>query len=125
MAWVYPEETTEAVRHLVARIDLHGAWVPSLWFVEVGNVLQTGIRRARINSAFRDKTLADLRSWNLQVDADTNQQAWRDSIRLSDHHRLTLYDAIYLELALRRNLPLATLDRALRSAAEGVLLLGL
>ena len=58
-------------------------------------------------------------------DPETGRQAWSQTIRLADLHRLTAYDASYLELALRRRLPLATLDAALARAAtaEGVTVL--
>ena len=118
MAWIYPEERTDAVRDLIRQIPNGRVWVPLLWYVEVGNVLQTGLRRGRIDLAFRDRSLADLAVWNLQVDMQIVGRAWIDAVRLSDRHRLTLYDAVYMELALRRGLPLATLDKALRRAAE-------
>ncbi len=123
----YPEEQTEIVRGLISQVPERNVWVPALWYLEVGNVLQTGLRRRRIDIAFRNKTLADLSGWTLQVDATAPDFAWSDAVQLSDRHRLTLYDAVYLELALRLRLPLATLDRALRLAAdaEGAALLGL
>ena len=127
LAWVYPEETTDPVRELVSHISTGAAWVPSLWYLEVANVLQGGVRRGRTDATFRDQALVDLGTWRLRVDAETDQHAWKTTMQLADKHRLTLYDAVYLELALRRELPLATLDRALRAAAasEHVLLLGL
>ena len=75
---------------------------------------------------FRDATLADLAQLPIQVGGETDQQAWGATLDLATHHQLTLYDAAYLELTLRRNLPLATLDQDLRRAAvsENVRLLG-
>ena len=82
--------------------------------------------RKRINLAFRDQPLADLSGLPIHVDPLTSDQAWTATLRLADRHRLTLYDAAYLELALRLTLPLATLDRELIRAAamESVPLLG-
>ena len=62
----------------------------------------------------------------ISLDPETDRQAWGATLRLAERHRLTLYDAVYLELALRRGIPLATLDIELRAAAkaEGVKLLG-
>jgi predicted nucleic acid-binding protein len=104
----------------------NGAWVPSLWSLEVANILETGIRRGRHDVAFRDSTLADLSLLPISTDPETSNQAWNNTLQLAHRHRLTLYDAAYLELAQRRGLPLATLDSDLRSAAtaEGVPLLG-
>jgi predicted nucleic acid-binding protein len=85
-----------------------------------------GVRRGRTNEGFRDSTLSDLALLPITVDLETDRQAWVATLRLAIRHRLTLYDAAYLELAQRRELPLATLDRELRTAAvaEGVSLLG-
>jgi predicted nucleic acid-binding protein len=62
----------------------------------------------------------------ITVDVETDRQAWGPTLELSVRHRLTLYDAAYLELALRRKLPIATLDAELRAAAEaeGIVVLG-
>lgn len=85
-----------------------------------------GVRRGRHDRAFRDATLADLAVLPISLDPETDRQAWGATAQLAARHGLTLYDAAYLELAQRRSLPLATLDRELRSAgsAEGVVLLG-
>lgn len=126
LAWVYGDETTEAIRLVFKQITESGAWVPGLWRLEVANILEVGVRRGRHDSAFRDSTLADLALLPIQTDPDTDRHAWSTTVYLADRHRLTLYDAAYLELALRRELPLATLDRDLRVAAkaENVRLLG-
>lgn len=127
LAWVYGDETTELVRRVLDVLRQSGAWAPGLWRLEVANVLEMGVRRKRHDSAFRDGTLADLAQLPIQVDSETDQQAWGATLRLAERHQLTLYDAAYLELALRRNLPLATLDADLRRAArsEKVELLGI
>jgi predicted nucleic acid-binding protein len=85
-----------------------------------------GVRRGRHDGAFRTATLADLALLPLSVDLETDRQAWSATVHLAERHKLTMYDAAYLELAQRRGLPLATLDTELRSAAdaEGVILLG-
>lgn len=126
LAWVYSEETTAPVTQVFQTLAREGAWVPGLWRLEVANVLEMGARRKRHTFEFRDATLADLAQLPIQVDGETDQQAWGATLRLAEHYLLTLYDAAYLELALRRNLPLATLDEELRRAAvkEKVRLLG-
>ena len=55
---------------------------------------------------------------DIRTDPDTNQHAWSATLRPADRYRLTLYDAAYLELAQRRQLPLASLDTALMTAAK-------
>jgi predicted nucleic acid-binding protein len=126
LAWVYGDETTEAVRHVFDLLGQNGAWVPGLWKLEVANILEMGVRRGRHDGAFRDATLADLALLSIHLDPETDGRAWGATARLAARHKLTVYDAAYLELALRRGLPLATLDRELRIAAsaEGVIVLG-
>ena len=126
IAWVYAGETSRPVRAVFDQVTESGAWVPGLWRLEIANVLEMGVRRGRHDAAFREMTLADLALLSIQVDPHTNDRAWGATIRLAERHRLTVYDAAYLELALRRGLPLATLDRELRVAAkaENVTLLG-
>ena len=126
LAWVYADEITEPIRHVFNLVSENGAWVPGLWKLEVANILEMGVRRGRHDAVFRNSTLADLAILPINVDAETDRQAWGATLRLSERFRLTLYDAAYLELALRRGLPLASLDVELRGAAqaEGVVVLG-
>jgi len=127
LAWVYSDETTKPVRRVFDLITSNGAWVPALWRLEVANILEMGVRRGRNDAAFRDSTLADLSLLPITLDAETDRQASGATLQLAARHRLTLYDAAYLELALRRSLPMATLEIDLRTAAqaEGVKLLGM
>ncbi len=118
LAWIYMEERSEPIAQVFDRVTSAGAWVPSLWRLEIANVLEMGVRRGRMDAAFRDATLADLELLPIQTDPDTEKQTWQSTLRLAERHRLTLYDAAYLELAMRRGLPLASLDRELRAAAE-------
>lgn len=126
LAWVYSEESTAAISEVLARLTDRGAWVPSLWRLEVANVLEMNVRRGRHDGAFRDAALADLSVLPISIDPETDRQAWGATVRLAARYKLTTYDAAYLELAQRRGLPLATLDKELRHAAtaEGVILLG-
>jgi predicted nucleic acid-binding protein len=126
LAWVYSAETTEAISNVFARVVESGAWVPALWRLEVANVLETGVRKGRTDAIFRDAALADLALLPITVDRETDRQAWGATAKLAARHRLTLYDAAYLELARRLCLPLATLDNELRAAAtaEDIVLLG-
>jgi predicted nucleic acid-binding protein len=126
LAWLYSDELTPATQQVFNRVTAAGAWVPSLWRLEVANSLQTGVRRGRISAEFRDAALIDLALLNIVSDPDTDTFAWSATLRLAERCGLTLYDAAYLELAQRLNLPLATLDQELRIAGStlGVALLG-
>jgi predicted nucleic acid-binding protein len=118
LAWCYEDETTEAVQRSFDIVRTNGAWVPVLWLWEVANVLQMNVRRGRHNTKFRDRALADLALFPIKEDAEAGRQAWSGSLILAERHSLTVYDAAYLEVALRRGLPLATLDRDLGRAAS-------
>jgi predicted nucleic acid-binding protein len=126
LGWYFPGETTSALIELFDRVVIQGAFVPELWKIEVANSLCQGIRRRRITASDRAQALADLDALSISVDRHTGKYAWLESIALADKHSLTVYDATYLELAMRLALPLATLDEDLRVAAqsEGILLLG-
>jgi predicted nucleic acid-binding protein len=126
LAWVYADETTDAVLRLFDDVRLYGAWVPGLWRWEIANVLQMNVRRGRHAGDFRDGALASLALLPVKVDAEADRQAWSAALHLAERHRLTAYDAAYLEIASRRKIALATLDQQLRAAAmsEGVQLLG-
>lgn len=126
LAWLYSDELTPATQHVLDRVTTAGAWVPTLWRLEVANSLQTGVRRGRISAEFRDAALTDLALLNIAADPDTDTFAWSATLRLAERCNLTLYDAAYLELAQRLNLPLATLDQELRAAASalGISVLG-
>ena len=115
LAWIYGDETTEAVQHLFDTVADEGALVPALWRLEIANSL-TVVRRGRIDAEFRNAALGDLTLLDIMIDPHTDAQAWTATLGLADRFRLTLYDAAYLELAQRLSLPLASLDDDLRSA---------
>jgi predicted nucleic acid-binding protein len=126
MAWIYPDETTDAVLAVFDQVIHKGAYVPDLWRIEIANCLTQGVRRSRITAIERSESLSDLASMGIITDNQTGKHIWRETLMLADRHQLTVYDATYLELALRLSLPLATLDDDLRNGAqqEGVPLLG-
>ena len=126
LAWIYAEETTNAVRHLFDIVAEDGAVVPAIWRLEVANSLTVAARRGRIDIEFRNAALADLALLDITTDPQTDAYSWTTTLSLADRFRLTLYNAAYLELAHRRSLPLASLDEELRAAgrALGIPLLG-
>jgi predicted nucleic acid-binding protein len=126
MAWFMPDEgsiESEAVR---VRVTDEGAIVPALWPIEVGNTFLLAVRHRRISAEHRTRALQRLAALPIDIDSETLTHAWEETSALADRFRLTLYDACYLELAQRRNLPLATLDGDLRAAGDalGIEMLG-
>ena len=118
LAWYFEDEKTAASIAILNRVAEEGAVVPALWRLEVLNGLQVAVRRGRITLAYRDASLDDLRSLVIAIDPGTNRQVWSATLRLCDHFGLTPYEAAYLELAQRRQLPLAALDGELVRAAQ-------
>jgi predicted nucleic acid-binding protein len=120
LAWFFEDERTERTDAVMRQVAKAGAVVPSLWRLEIANALQSALRRKRINAAFRDASIADLRSFPIAVDSETDRHAWGTSLTLAERCQLTLYDAAYLELAQRLRLPLASLDQDLRAASRAL-----
>jgi predicted nucleic acid-binding protein len=120
LAWFLPDERRAGADVLLDRVTSAGAIAPTLWPVEVGNAFLIAQRRGRVSQAERTQALGFLASLPIDIDPATGTQAWTASLNLAEQHGLTLYDAVYLELAIRQNLPLASLDRQLRRAAAAV-----
>ena len=126
MAWLFNDEATPKTEALLNRLATETALVPAWWFIEITNVLAMAERKGRIKSTESDAFIANLSKLGIERDDEAPDRAFTHLLALCRGHRLTSYDAIYLDLAVRRNLPLATLDDALRTAAHkvGVGLLG-
>lgn len=118
ISWLFADEQTPLCMNLLQRVSRDGAVVPSLWPLEIANALQNGIKRKRMDAAYRDSTIQRLLLLPIEIDPDTSEYAWTATLQLADVHRITVYDASYLELALRRGLPLATRDDQLAAAAS-------
>lgn len=124
-AWCFGDEASAEAWALLARLQGAQAQVPSLWLWDIGNVLVQAERKGRITPAAIRTFLGLLETLPIHIDQATSATAWHDTLALARSHRLTTYDAAYLELALRLGLPLASRDQALNAAAskEGVPLL--
>jgi predicted nucleic acid-binding protein len=126
MAWCFGDEATPKTSAILDRLETDSAVVPGLWFLEVANVLAIAEKRKRIGAADSSAFLSILRTLDIAVDTETAGRAFDHLLPLCRKHGLTSYDAAYLDLAIRRNLPLASLDTDLRAASKrlGIELLG-
>ena len=126
MAWLFRDEATSKTAALLSRLATETALVPAWWFIEITNVLAIAERKGRITPTQSDAFIEDLSKLGIERDNEAPDRAFTHLLVLCRRHRLTSYDAIYLELAIRRSLPLATLDDDLRKTAKklGVDLLG-
>ena len=117
LPWIFGSEATPATERLLDKIAAGAkAWVPSLWHLEVGTVLLGAQRKSRINKAGIEKFFGTLAMFDIEVDHKTAGLAWSKTFSLGESFGLTVYDAAYLELALRKGLPLASLDEKLVAA---------
>ena len=108
------EENPAAIR-IMQRVAEEGGVAPRIWWYELRNVLLVNERRGRISKQQVSATLEDSLALGIVIDDGHEEGA---VLALSRQRRLSVYDAAYLEVALRRGLPLATLDRRLQEAAE-------
>lgn len=124
-SWAFPvEQHQTAVRAAeLLEASLDSAVVPALWWYDVRNMLVLNERRGRIAIARTAVFLEQIAQLSIQIEYDLNPGLVMD---LARSHNLTVYDASYLSLAIRDHLPIATLDKALQSAAisAGISLLG-
>jgi len=126
MTWCFKDEITPVTQRLLQDLGSKPALVPAWWYVEIANVLALAERKGRLSTTEIIDFIAVLDNAQIEVDNEAPQRAFSHLLPLCRKHRLTSYDAIYLDLAQRRRLPLATLDGPLRKAAKklGVKLLG-
>ena len=117
LSWILADEADDRCNAALSAVADHGAWVPTIWRLEVANSLEQARRRGRIEMVDRDAGLRDLNDLGISIDPDTNTNAWTHTLDLATEFRLTVYDASYLELSSRRSLPLASLDKDLNQAA--------
>ena len=119
IAWVHPAQAT---RHTEGMLDAiaDGATleVPALWPLEVANALVVLVRRRKLKEQERQAALCWLQGLRLRLDHEMAGLAFSRLSDLATAHQLSVYDATYLELALRRQLPLACAEGALRNAAK-------
>jgi predicted nucleic acid-binding protein len=115
MSWCFQDETNEYTEDVLSSLETSKAFVPLLWKLEVSNVLLMAQNRNRINDngIFHFLSLLE----ELPIEIDFVELTMKDTILLGQKHQLTAYDAAYLNLALYRNIPIATLDKKLRQAA--------
>ena len=119
LAWCFEDEHTPPLLALLRRIEESGAIAPNLWPLEAINGLFVAERRGRLDAARRQRLQTFLEMLPISIDGETTARVWTAIARLAEQWKLSAYDAAYLELADRRGLPLASLDRQLRSAANG------
>lgn len=115
LSWCLADENDPRAERAMQLVIDHGAVVPGIWWYELRNALVVNERRGRLGAADSRSTLADLREMRITIDHEHDEALLLD---LSRQHELSVYDAAYLEVALRLGLPLASLDQRLCEAAS-------
>ncbi len=119
LAWAHPDQASSETDQLLDEVT-EGAEVvvPSLWHLEIANTLLVLQRRKKLTPAEKRTAVELLSSFNFTVDDEAPKAAFHKTLELAEKHGLSVYDATYLELALRRRLGLASRDSALLAAAK-------
>jgi predicted nucleic acid-binding protein len=119
LAWALPDETSKKAERFLSRISIRSIlWVPSLWWYETANALLMAQRRKRLTEADRIRLMELYRRLPIRTDVVLDSDSMSRFHTLAIEYNLSAYDAAYLELAQRRGLGLATVDRSLRLAAQ-------
>jgi len=117
MAWCFEDEANDFTSAILESLVSNEALVPTIWPLEVANVLLVGERKGRSTEARTSRFVALLDALPIRVDAATSQHALSGILTLAREQRLSAYDAAYLDLAMREGVSLAAQDKALRRAA--------
>lgn len=117
--WAFGDEATAETDDLLdelARGEV--AWVPTIWHLEVGNVLLGAMGKKKIDQAGIEAFFSLMKNLEIVTDPETTARAWDKTLDLAQLYRLSIYDASYLELAMRKGMPLASLDKELAAACR-------
>lgn len=117
MAWCFEDEIRPYADFVLGSLKNMTAIVPSIWPLEVGNVLTVAERKKRLNEAASNKFIALLSELPIILDQEPLERMLREILSLARKNQLSTYDASYLDLAMKRGLPIATLDDRLIAAA--------
>ncbi|MGD0007285.1 MAG: type II toxin-antitoxin system VapC family toxin [Terriglobia bacterium] len=119
LPWCFADEATEATNAVLTRLRTGDeAIVPAHWPLEVANAFLIAVRRKRISPEDARQFLEDLESLPIRVETTTENLVRAGVFPMAEQYRLTVYDAAYLELAMREGTRLMTLDNDLRKAAR-------
>ena len=120
LSWCFADEATPATDALLDRLADEEAAAPALWRLEVANALAMAERRGRLSVVGLTRSVSLLQRLAVSIDSEGAERAFRELLDLARAERLTVYDAAYLELALRLGLPLASKDAKLRKVGAGL-----
>jgi predicted nucleic acid-binding protein len=118
MTWCFGDEISRYSDRVLDSLEVSTGFVPSIWPLEVSNVLLVAERKKRISEADSARFLALLTELPIIVEQESPERMIKEILALARKHKLSSYDASYLDLAMRKGLPIATLDKNLITAAK-------
>ena len=121
MRWLLESDKTsdqDYAEKVLKSFSSSDALVPDLWHLEASNVLLRAEKHGEITIGEVERFISQLENLPIQVDPLTARQSFSRTLVLGRAYNLSSYDAAYLELAIRENIPLATLDKNLTKAAK-------
>lgn len=120
LAWVLPDESDPTIDSLCDRLTEDIAVVPPVWPLEIGNVLRIAVKRGRLNLKDMGRVIKELRWLPIEIDTYSTERSFDETLAIAQKYDLTTYDASYVELARRRDVPIATLDQKLRKTSVSI-----
>ena len=118
LSWYLDDETDPLSTLIEDHVAEHGAVIPFHWHAEMANGLLVAVRRGRIKFDYIRRAFARFDELTIVIDHESRETAKAAALSLGQEYRLSVYDALYLETAMRRGMPLATFDKALHKAAQ-------
>ncbi len=118
MSWCFKDETNHYADAVLDRLLESTAFVPSIWPLEVVNVLLVAERRKRLKEADSVRFITLLSQLPIVVEHDQTERIMKDLLPLARTNSLSSYDACYLDLSMRKGISIATLDTQLKKAAQ-------
>jgi predicted nucleic acid-binding protein len=116
MAWFFKDEADAYSNNILERLAKTTAWVPAIWKLEVANAFLMAENKKRISSAEIVQAMAEIKLLPIEIEREEPDSAIL--LNLARRYNLSVYDATYLDLAIRRGFPLASKDNKLISAAK-------
>lgn len=120
MTWCFQDEVNPYAEGVLEHLPTACAVVPAIWPLEVINVLLVAERNSRLSESDSVRFVTLLNQLPIVVDRSWPERSMKDVLAIGRTHNLSSYDAAYLELAMRRGLPIATLDHNLIAAARRI-----
>lgn len=117
MSWCFEDEGSNYAEAVLESLETREALVPAIWPLEVGNVLLVAERKKRLNHSSSVRFLGLLGGLPISVEQEPPDRMLKEILSLAREHKLSTYDASYLDLAMRLDLPLSTLNTSLLRAA--------